>query len=137
MDHQLGLDANAASGGSGLGGAVYNDSGSMRLNGDTSTGNTVTYTGTSTGRGGGALDTGAGPVAIDNSAFTSNSESSTHTDDGGGALTIEDEVELTNEHLHGELGYRDDRHWRRWRGDDGYGLNSVVTARSPATRRPA
>ena len=122
------FNANTASGTGGSGGAVYNDSGSMRLNGDTFTGNTVTYTGTSTGKGGGGLYNADGPVAIDNSVFTSNGVSSTHADEGGGALAIHDEAELTNDTFTSNSATTTTGNGDGGAVYDAYGLNSVVNS---------
>ena len=112
--------SNSVTGGN-TGGAIYNSNGSMRLTGDTFTGNTSDSDG-------GAIYNTNGPVAIDNSTFTSNSVSATATNHGGGAFYDSDEAELTNDTFTGNSATTTTGNGNGGRCTTAYGLNSVVNS---------
>ena len=90
-----------------VGGAIFNDNGSIRLTGDVFNNNSVTgdtaeceY---SSGRAcGGALYNRSGPVAVDSTTFSSNSATNSDGNDAdGGAIYSSDQTELTNDIFNG------------------------------------
>ena len=110
------------------GGAIYNDDGSIRLNGDSFTGNAASDNSASSG--GGAIDNVDGPVAIDNSSFIADSTRNSSSNAEGGALFIDDETELTDDTFTGNSATGMGPHDAGFGGAvySEYGLNQVSGA---------